>query len=138
MALFSLGKEGGICYKLGMGKPIGMGTIKLGAKLYVQNEEYYSTLFDDNGFAKCVEEKNIQDFTDTFNAYMQKQLTGTSLALYNERMKELRLIMSTNHMQKPTWNDETRYMDINSKEDKGVMNKRYPLPTISEVVNVKK
>jgi len=137
-ALFSLGKEGGICYKLGKGKPIGMGTIKLSAKLYVQSGDYYSTLFDDNGFAKCVEEKDIQDFTDTFNAYMQKQLTGTSLALYNERMKELRLIMSTNNMQKPTWNDETRYMDINNKKDREILNKRIPLPTISEVVKIKK
>jgi hypothetical protein len=121
-----------------MGKPIGMGTIKLGATLYVQNENYYSTLFDDNGFAKCAELNDLQLYTNTFNSYMQKQLTGTSLALYNERMKELRLIMSTNHMQKNTWNDDTRYMDINSKDDKSVMNKRTPLPTISEVVGNKK
>ena len=53
-------------------------------------------------------------------------------------MKELRLIMSTNNMQKPTWNDETRYMDINNKKDREILNKRIPLPTISEVVKIKK
>ena len=53
-------------------------------------------------------------------------------------MLELRLIMSTNYRQKPTWNDETRYMDINIKADKEVMNKRIPLPSISDVVKIKK
>lgn len=137
-ALFSLGKEPGICYKLGMGKSIGMGTIKLDGTLYLQKKDYYSTLFDDNGFAKCIKEEDIKSFTETFNTYMQDHLSDASLELWRKRMLELRLIMSTSHKQKTTWNAETRYMDINSREDKEILNKRVPLPTISEVVKIKK
>ena len=50
-------------------------------------------------------------------------------------MQELRLIMSTNNMQKPEWNNQTRYMSINDRNDKDIYAKRTPLPSITEVYN---
>lgn len=137
-ALFSLSKENGICHKLGMGKSIGMGTVKITAELHLQDNKYYTQLFDNNGFAQCHQHTDLQEYTDHFNNYIQQQLNNAEWLGYQERMEELRLIMSTNHKQKPTWNNQTRYMDINNKGDKDIMNKRVPLPTISEIVSKKK
>lgn len=134
-ALFALGNAKGIAYKLGMGKPIGMGTVKLSAKLHLQSSDYYQKLFATDGFATCEEEADIDSYVAVFNKYMEEKLQavgGNSLALYRERMRELRLIMNTNVMQKPYWEEKTRYMDIS--KDKKVLNNRKPLPSIEEVV----
>ena len=136
-SLFALGNEKGIAYKLGMGKPIGMGTVKLAAKLHLQSDDYYQKLFDASGFATCAEETYMDKYVADFNKYMEdklKEAGGISLSLYKDRMRELRIIMDTNVMQKPDWVERTRYMDINDKADKVIMNKRVPLPHIEDVV----
>ena len=137
-ALFTLGKENGICYKLGGGKPIGLGTVKITAELVLQGDDYYTRLFEDNGFALSRSAASLDDFKKPFDDYMAAKLSekgGKELVLYKERMQELRLIMSTNNMQKPEWNNQTRYMSINDRNDKDIYAKRTPLPSITEVYN---
>lgn len=137
-ALFTLGKENGICYKLGGGKPIGLGTVKITAELVLQGDDYYTRLFEDNGFALSRSAASLEDFKKPFDDYMAAKLGekgGKELALYKERMQELRLIMSTNNMQKPEWNNQTRYMSINDRNEKDIYAKRTPLPSITEVYN---
>ena len=137
-ALFTLGKENGICYKLGSGKPIGLGTVKIKAKLVLQGDDYYTRLFEDNGFALSRSSASLEDFKKPFDDYMEAKLSekgGKEHALYEERMQELRLIMSTGNMQKPEWNNQTRYMSINDRNDKDIYAKRTPLPSITEVYN---
>lgn len=134
--LFALGKENGICFKLGGGKPIGMGTVKITAELVLQSGEYYTQLFDAEGFAAGRAEANLDDFKNKFADYMKDELQkagNNEFALYKERMQELRLIMSTANMQKPNWNENTRYMSINDRKDKDIYSARTPLPGITEV-----
>lgn len=135
-SLFSLGKEGGICYKLGGGKPIGMGTVKLKGELVLRNDDYYEKLFDRNTFAECKSNADIEDFTQLFNDYMTeelKSLGGNNALTYRTSIEELRLIMSTENMNRPGWNEKIRYMDINSRDDKEVFKSRTPLPDIKTV-----
>ena len=135
-SLFSLGKEGGICYKLGGGKPIGMGTVKLKGELVLRNDDYYEKLFDGNTFAECKSNADIEDFTQLFNDYMTeelKSLGGNNALTYRTSIEELRLIMSTENMNRPGWNEKIRYMDINSRDDKEVFKSRTPLPDIKTV-----
>lgn len=136
-SLFTLGKENDICYKLGGGKSIGMGTVNITASLVLQDEDYYTKLFDDKGFALCQREVPLDDFKKLFDGYMAEKLNAMGakeLGLYKERMQELRLIMSTINMQKPDWNNQTRYMGLDGN-DKKVYSNRTPLPSITEVYN---
>ena len=137
-ALFTLGNEDNIYYKLGGGKSIGLGTVKITAELVLQGDDYYTRLFEDNGFALSRSAASLDDFKKLFDDYMSAELSkkGTKeLALYKERMQELRLIMSIKNIKNEGWNKETRYMDINIQSDKKVLSSRTPLPSITEVFN---
>ncbi len=154
--VFSLGGKPNICYKLGMGKPIGMGTVQIKAQLQIRNNNYYNQLFDNNGFAQCTEEKSIASFANIYYNYLKKQMPQ-HLPQYKQQLDELEMIMSTQHTEQQDWNTRTKYMETAAKtiknpnqdpklekennrikNEKKLMNKRIPLPSISEVVRGKK
>ncbi len=136
-SVFALGNEQDCCFKLGMGKPIGLGSIKVTSRLFLKNETYYTTLFTDRGFASEQEEDSSR-FVGMFESYLKQNSDAAETVLYRNRMQELRKITDINYMNKAGWEDKTRYLDINDRDDKKVANARIPLPDISEVVGVKK
>lgn len=133
--VLSLGDDGSSAYKLGMGKPIGMGSVHIKAKLYLQNDAYYTTLFSEAGFDSGVELGDKQKYIGIFKQYMNEMLTPASLRLYNERIEELHYIMDDSHLQDSSWAAKTAYMNINNGKDKDLANHRIPLPSIKDVVN---
>lgn len=133
--VLSLGDDGSSAYKLGMGKPIGMGSVYIKAKLYLQNDAYYTTLFSEAGFDSGVELGDKQKYIGIFKQYMNEMLTPASLRLYNERIEELHYIMDDSHLQDSSWAAKTAYMNINNGKDKDLANHRIPLPSIKDVVN---
>lgn len=135
--VLSLGDDGSSAYKLGMGKPIGMGSVHIKAKLHLQNDAYYTTLFSEAGFDSGVELGDKQRYIDIFKQYMNKMLTPASLRLYNERIEELHYIMDDSHLQDTSWTAKTAYMNINNTKDKDLANHRIPLPSIKDVVKKK-
>lgn len=139
MYLFSLAEEKDICYKLGMGKSIGLGTVKLIGKFYFRDNMYYQKLFADNkqSFAKAVTEVNKQEYIDKFNQYLKKQMPSEAVEAYKKRIAELKAILSTKYMlsdKTEKWNKITRYMELGNNEDRKLVTSRVPLPTIKEVV----
>lgn len=139
MCLFSLAEEKDICYKLGMGKSIGLGTVKLIGKFYFRDNAYYQKLFADNkqGFAKAVTAINKKEFIDKFNQYLKKQMSSEAVEAYKKRIEELKAILSTKYMlsdKTEKWNKITRYMELGNKDDRNLVTSRVPLPTIKEVV----
>ena len=136
MYLFGIAEEEDICYKLGMGKSIGLGSIKLTGKFYFRDDTYYKKLFatDKKGFAKCLIEVDKQKFIDEFKSYIKNKLSAKSFALYNQRIKDLNTILSTKYMMSTNskkWNNITQYMKIKDME---IIKNRTPLPTIQEVI----
>ena len=129
--LFEFGAEKDCCYKLGMGKPFGLGSVELKAKLYLKNADYYTGLFGEDGF-KGYTETDMQPFTGNFDTYMDSKL-GSSVKLYDERMKELKIIMSMANINKQGWNNKTAYMGLAGSAKK-LVNNRTVLPSIEEVV----
>lgn len=132
--VLSLGDNGKSAYKLGMGKPIGMGSVELKSKLYLQQDNYYTKLFGDNGFDAGLQEQDKKQYIASFEGYMESALNADSLNKYNARMKELALIMDKAYLDQRDWPDKTAYMDINDRDAKKVSNNRIPLPSIAEVV----
>ena len=157
--LFKLGKKENICYKLGMGKPIGMGTVKISAELHIQEDDYYKKLFDDKGFVLCDEVKTLESFTSEFDNYMRKKeeewdKKGTCFRdIHRSRIKQLEMIMDTSYMgiknNEKKWENATRYIEIpegkskekeegqqtRENEDRDIIKNRLILPSIEEVVN---
>lgn len=133
--VLSLGDDGSSAYKLGMGKPIGMGSVHIKAKLHLQNDAYYTTLFSEAGFDSGVELGDKQRYIGIFKQYMNEMLTPASLRLYNERIEELHYIMDDSYLQDSSWAAKTAYMNINNGKDKDLANHRIPLPSIKDVVN---
>lgn len=133
--VLSLGKDGRYCYKLGMGKPIGMGSVRLKSVLHIRGEQYYTQLFDENGFAACSPEADEGPFIERFKNYIADKLPKVSYAQYQKRILELQYMMDTRYMDTPSWNEEqTRYMEIQNNGDKEIITDRIPLPTVEEVV----
>lgn len=130
--VLSLGDNEKSAYKLGMGKPIGMGSIHLKAELYLQNDAYYTSLFTSNGFDNGLVLKDKQYYINIFQKYMSKKLQGKSMQLYEERMKELASIMAESHPNEAVWAEKTAYMSID--KDKDLTNQRILLLSITEVV----
>lgn len=136
--ILSLCEQKNICFKLGMGKPVGMGSVKITAKLKLFSDNYYTKLFNiDDSFidAELVEMNN---FIKDFNDYIDNQLKNSVPSAqknYENRKNALLTILDISFMNKRSWNECTRYYDINSKDDKRILNKRIPLPTIKEVAS---
>lgn len=128
--VLSLGDDGKSAYKLGMGKPIGMGSVKLKSTLYLQGDNYYTKLFGDNGFDAGLQKQDKKQYIDFFEGYMKKTLKADSFSEYSARMKDLTSIMKE-YCDQRDWTKKTDYM-------KGKRtNKSTPLPSISEVVKQK-
>ena len=132
--VLSLGDNSKSAYKLGMGKSIGLGSVRIKTDLYLQTTDYYTSLFSAKGFDSGIEQQDKEDYIAAFKQYMQQSLTPTSLQLYKERMQELEIIMDESYLNQADWPDKTAYMDINNREDKDLANHRIPLPSIKEVV----
>lgn len=126
------------CLKLGMGKPIGMGTINMTAKLHIQGKDYYEHLFGGSGFADAELVEDMSKFTKEFHGYVEHQLSSAQKKNYDGRINAMLAILNTEYMNKNKWNTEcTRYMTVGDKnypDDKSTLNKRVPLPTIKEVI----
>lgn len=117
--LFALYLPEGCLHKIGMGKPLGLGSIKITPTLHLSDrEKRYSELFAEwSENNKEIDDNNltINTFKDKFANYILKQLYGenneyTRENLWDEeRMKELARLLDWRN--KPG-NDETRYMTI--------------------------
>lgn len=125
-------------YKLGMGKSIGMGSVKLDCRLYVQDETYYTKLFGKNGLNAGVDEHLKEEYIDIFDNYLNEKLGANAKQLYKYRMLELALIMDSSYLSDSDWAKKVGYMDLNDKEERKLNSYRIALPSISEVVKNKK
>ncbi len=124
-------------YKLGSGKSIGMGSVRLESKLYLQQEDYYTKLFGDTGFAAGLSLTDKKSFISVFDKYMHDALDSRSRKIYTERMQELKLIMDAKVLQEKGWPKKVAYMGL-EKEAVKINNNRIPLPAIGAVVRTKK
>lgn len=129
--VLSLGDDGELAYKLGMGKPIGIGSVKLKSTLYLQGDNYYTKLFGDNGFDAGLQKHDKKQYIDFFEGYMKKTLKADSFSEYSARKADLKAIMKEEYRNQRDWTKKTDYMKGKRK------NKSTPLPSISEVVNSK-
>ena len=97
---------------------------------YLQDDNYYTKLFGDNGFDTGLQKQDKKQYIDSLEGYMKKTLKADSFSEYSARKADLTSIMKE-YRNPSDWRKKTDYMKGKRK------NKSTPLPSISEVVNSK-
>lgn len=130
----------GCRHKLGMGKPLGLGSVAIRPHLYLDDRSHrYRSLFDGQGNwqERCQEADGTQ-YRDIFAAEMLYQLdtqlqgqegaqktekpavTGAAVRLWKHpRLAELEAMLKYPGTESPTWLEETRYLEITRKNPSG-------------------
>lgn len=144
--LFSLDLPQGCGHKLGLGKPLGLGSIRVNPKLTLINRKVrYSEIFDDQGNWSTSGEfiKDIAAYKDAFVKHIAKatQQSFSDATSYwkDVRMKELKIMLTIEQEKgKVTWENRTRYMEIERYVNGQKVNEykhRPILPSPSEVAD---
>jgi len=126
--LFALDLPKDCCHKIGMGKPLGLGSVEIKPKLYLsKRDERYKDLLSE--WKTEIQEsgntnETIDDFKNEFQKYVLSKLgedTITDLWEVN-RMKELKRMLD---FEKKPDDDKTEYMALNKFRERRVL----PKPT---------
>ncbi len=115
------------CYhKLGMAKPLGLGSVKIhNVSLYViKRKDRYSSLFsksEDSWNLATEKSGGIQEFKGTFGKYVLERIgneaSGTTSLWDTKRMKLLKNMLSWENAENIEWLEKTRYMQIKRENE---------------------
>jgi CRISPR-associated protein (TIGR03986 family) len=108
---------------LGMGKPLGMGAIKIEASLFVkQCENHYRSLFCDTGNWQLSEHKLEEDFSHYFEDKMLAEIAKFNPEAQGKSFEEIdriaMLLAMLSWDERPADN-ETRYLEVERVQEKG-------------------
>ena len=125
-------------HKIGMAKPLGLGSIKITPELILTErngkDNRYEKLFDNDNWYLAESNSNTQEFKNKFEAYI-KEKTGNNVdTIWNiPRLRQLKIMLDWKNTEIPDWKDKTRYMNIGNK-DENEFNARCVLPQPDEVI----
>lgn len=116
--VFHLAENGEeIVYKIGQGKSIGMGSIRIKAKLFIEDKAArYAKLFQGDSWNTSIQEQNENEYIQAFNSYLGNAL-GENRNRYDTAMKELRTMLNWNQTKLPDWKERTTMMNPTQKGD---------------------
>ena len=133
LMIFDLNGAKNPAYKIGMGKPLGLGSIKIYPKLFLETETAYTEIFDGDIFKNPYREEKFDEYLAEFKNHVEK--CGLKSA-WEKVMCELNLILDWDNVQKADWRKKIKAMsgDVQSDDVDERFIKRAPLQTIFEVV----
>ncbi|MFN3739309.1 MAG: TIGR03986 family CRISPR-associated RAMP protein [Thermodesulfovibrionales bacterium] len=123
--LFVLDLPEGCAHKIGMGKPLGLGSIRIRPTLYLSNrkERYTNLLSEWTEPLKEAKEK-IKEFKDAFERYILKNINeNNKTSLWElDRLKDLKIMLD--FAKKPP-QEETEYLALEKFRERRIL----PSPT---------
>ncbi|WP_223814672.1 TIGR03986 family type III CRISPR-associated RAMP protein [Thermoanaerobacterium thermosaccharolyticum] len=107
-------------HKIGMGKPLGLGSIEIKPKLFiVDRKKRYTSLFNNDTWNLGDEDKTdeINNFKDAFGKYILRNISyndkGNANSLWETpRLQQLKIMLNWNNAEITDWLKKTRYMLI--------------------------
>ena len=90
-----------IVYKLGMGKSLGMGSVRIQSVLHLDNDRY-GQLFDGGKWKKPQKSADVRNFIEAFDAYVKEHI-GSAEKSYQASLKNLRIMLDWNNTKRPNW-----------------------------------
>lgn len=125
-----------IVYKLGMGKSLGMGSVRIQSALHLDSERY-GKLFDGGKWQESQQAADPAPFLDAFAAYVKAHL-GPAEASYQASLKNLRIMLDWRNTERPNWNKEVSAVGSEQGSVKNGVDpqftERYVLPAPDKVV----
>lgn len=141
MKVFCLAKDGeDIAYKIGMGKSIGLGSVRITPTLYLEDGSRYQDLFDEDGWHNSMREQDPKVFIETYENYVREAKDGKLWDSYQETLRDMCLMLDYRNVRDiKEWEAATSPMDGNTKEtDPKKKDERFQLrsvlPTVREVI----
>ena len=136
MMTFDLYNSTDAAYKIGQGKPLGFGSIRIKPKLFVEDDDAYTELFGANGWHNPCREKNPAEYLDAFKDYLRAH---DSYEIWRLVMVELKKILDWSLTKQPRWSQKVASMRGNVKDGKTMelderFRQRESLQTIFDVV----
>ncbi len=131
LMIFDLNGAKNPAYKIGMGKPFGFGSIQIEWRLFVENNDAYTKIFDSEGFKNPYKKIDATDYLDAFKNHIKK---NEMLEVWQKIMDELNLILDWKN--KPD-SKKIKSMSGDVSQRDGVdikFKNRVPLPNVSEVI----
>ena len=132
MMVFDLNGAENPAYKIGQGKPLGFGSVKITPQLFVESDDAYAEIFDAAGWKNPYRAEDAAEYLDAFKNYLaEKNLTSS----WQKIMGELNAILDW--AKKPAAKKiepmrsvyDGRTMQVDER-----FRQREVLPTIFEVV----
>jgi CRISPR-associated protein (TIGR03986 family) len=107
-------------HKIGMGKPLGLGSIEIKPSLFiVDRKKRYTSLFNNDTWNLGDEDKTgeINDFKEVFEKYILRNISyndkGNASSLWETpRLKQLKTMLNWNNTEITDWLKKTRYLMI--------------------------
>jgi len=133
-------------HKLGMGKPLGLGSVKITPKLVLSDrKKRYTTLFDETTWAVADTGEPPETYIDKFEQYVLAKLkelgsreAGAKKLWNTERLKNLKTMLDWKNTERKGWLEATRYMEIERyNPDSGKKENEYnDRPVLPEAIRV--
>lgn len=114
-------------HKIGMGKPLGMGAVKLSVKslMVTDRRKRYAQLFDSDGWHTAETERDLHEFIGAFEKYVLDELGETKQGRRSlVELDRIRMLLAMHEWQGPP-PSETRYMEIEREVSKDVVVNEY-------------
>jgi len=120
--LFSIDLPGNCCHKIGMGKPLGLGSVKIRPVLYLSNrEKRYRSFFAE---WEIQTSSDFSEFKKSFEEYICSSLGENKNSLWDiDRLKELRIILDFNIGSKLEQHKKSEYMELGSFKHRNILPK---------------
>lgn len=140
MAVFYLSGAKDTAYKIGMGKSLGLGSIRIKPTLFIEGAQTYTELFGADGWQNPCHEKNPAVYLDAFTDYLKAR---DMYAIWLNVVSELKKILDWSTTTRDDWSKKIEVMRGSVKfiNDKKIMElderfkTRESLPTIFQIVD---
>jgi CRISPR-associated protein (TIGR03986 family) len=128
------------CHKIGMAKPLGLGSVKIASALFLSDRQkrYTSLLHEWMASPPPESEDMVKRLKMEFERYVLRQLGASEKPASNNlwdtpRLKQLRVMLNWKNTEIKNWQEKTRYLEIEHAENGNEYKTRPVLPIPEEV-----
>lgn len=111
-----------IVYKIGRGKSIGMGSVRMESSFFLEDEaQRYRSLFSAHGWQegqKGMTKQDVKYCIHAFEIYRKRQFTPDEERQFERAIEELCTLMDWKNVEEPDWKERTAMMPIGERNDR--------------------
>ncbi|NMB38945.1 MAG: TIGR03986 family CRISPR-associated RAMP protein [Firmicutes bacterium] len=120
--LFALDLPKGHYHKLGMGKPLGLGSVKIMPTLFIiDRESRYNRLFNGEKWHLGIEQVETKEFKEAFEKYVLENINSSVPLWDHKRMKQLKTMLDWSNTEINGWHEETEYLALSEFKKRQVL-----------------